>query len=65
MAGWVFLTSMVYLTLLVAFVVSLLEFGFEAPLARKTLTRWGKFLLLLGGLGVVIVGLTVAQGLFV
>jgi hypothetical protein len=62
MAGPVFLTSAIYLTLAMSFVVSLLETGFGPGLWKHTFRRWGKFLLLLVILGIVIEVLTIIQG---
>ncbi len=64
-AGVPFLLSMLYLTLLVSFVISLLELNFCRELTMKTFTRWGKFLLLLVALGVFIQILTVIHDLLV
>ncbi len=61
-AGLMFLVSMIYLTLLLSFVISLIDFGYAPSLIGKTFRRWGKFLLLLGALGVIVVVLTVVQG---
>jgi hypothetical protein len=58
MHGIPFIVSSVYLTLLVSFTMTLLETGLDEILLRKTLKRWGKFLLLLGVLGIVIQVLT-------
>ena len=58
MHGIPFIISSVYLTLLVSFTMTLLETGLDEILLRKTLKRWGKFLLLLGVLGIVIQVLT-------
>jgi len=49
-----FLSSALYLTLLVSFTISLLASNFDHTLVRQTLRRWGKFLLLLVLLGVVV-----------
>ena len=49
--GVLYVSALGYLTLLVAFVVSLLEEGFGSALVRQTMRRWGKFLL-----GLVIMG---------
>lgn len=58
MPGLPFVISLIYLTLLVSFVVSLIDVGFGSALVRKTLHRWGKFLLLLVVLGIVVQVLT-------
>lgn len=60
--GLPFLTSLIYLTLLVAVVVTVLERGYDARFVRETLRRWVKFLLLLGALGVAVQILTFLQG---
>lgn len=41
--GVLYIGSAIYLTLLVAFVVSLLEEGFGPELVAHTLRRWRKF----------------------
>lgn len=61
MAGIPFVLSAVYLTLVVSFVVSLLESGVCAATMKQTFRRWGKFLLLLVVLAIVIQLLTVWQ----
>jgi energy-coupling factor transporter transmembrane protein EcfT len=61
MTGIPFVVSALYLTLTVAFVVTLLERGYSQRLVWKTLRRWGKFLLLLVILGIVIQILTWIQ----
>ena len=50
MYGLPFLVSLIYLTLLVAAVVTVLERGYDGRFPRETLRRWVKFLLLLGAL---------------
>lgn len=62
MAGVPFVMSAVYLTLVVSFVISLLESGFCAITLKQTFRRWGKFLLLLVVLAILIQVLTVWQG---
>lgn len=62
MAGVPFVLSAVYLTLVVSFVISLLESGFCTTTVKQTFRRWGKFLLLLVVLAIVIQVLTVWQG---
>lgn len=62
MSGIPFVISMIYLTFLTAFVVTLLERGYDGRTLGKTLHRWGKFLLLLGILAIVIQVLTVIHG---
>ena len=57
--GMLYVGSALWLTLLVAFVVSLLEDGFCASLAKNTARRWGKFLLGLVILAIVVQVLTV------
>ncbi len=52
--GALYLSTLGYLTLLVAFVVSLLEEGPGGALLRQTLRRWGKFLLGLVVLGAIV-----------
>ncbi|MBX3729369.1 MAG: hypothetical protein KF858_09310 [Candidatus Sumerlaeia bacterium] len=56
--GIVFLGSAIYLTFLVALVISLLDSGFQNALFVQTLRRWGKFLLGLAILAVVVQVLT-------
>lgn len=56
--GIVFLASGLYLTLLVALVISLLEQGIAKGFLAHTARRWGKFLLGLVVLGVVVEILT-------
>jgi len=58
--GLLYIGSGLWLTLLVAFVVSLLELGFCAELWRRTARRWGKFLLGLVILAVVVQALSLA-----
>lgn len=58
MAGLPFFLASLYLTLMFAFVYSLLLSNFDRSLLRQTLRRWGKLLLLLVILGVVVQGLT-------
>lgn len=43
--GMLYIGSGLWLTLLVAFVVSVLEDGFCGALVKNTARRWGKFLL--------------------
>lgn len=62
MSGWPFLLSLFYLTLAVAFVVTLLREGLGPLTAKGTARRWGKFLLLLVLLGAGIQVLTLLQG---
>lgn len=62
MNGVIFVGTAVYLTLAVAFVLSLADVGFERTLGYHTARRWGKFLLLLVGLGIVVQVLTWIQG---
>lgn len=57
-AGALFVVSAVYLTFIVSFVVTVLERGVAAGAMGKVLHRWGKFLLLLTGLGVFVMILT-------
>jgi hypothetical protein len=52
--GWVFLGCGLYLTFLVALVISLLDQGFSKSVWAHTGRRWGKFLL-----GLVILGIGV------
>lgn len=54
MMGIPFLLSCLYLTLAVAFVVSLLEKGFGGRLMFHTFRRWGKFLLFLAILAILV-----------
>ncbi len=54
MIAWPFILSLIYLTLLVSFIITLLEQNFSAKLIGKTFRRWGKFLLLLGCLAIFI-----------
>ena len=49
-----FLLSSIYLSFIVSLCMTVLESGFDGRLAAKALWRWGKFLLLLVGLGIVI-----------
>jgi len=58
MTGWPFVLSAFYLTLLVAFTLTLVEHGYGRAILSHTLRRWGKFLLLLVVLGVVVQVLT-------
>lgn len=53
MAGWPFLLTAVVMTLVVAFTTTLLEVSFGPELLRHTLRRWGKFLLLLVVLAII------------
>ncbi len=52
--GILYVSALGYLTLLVAFVVSLLEEGLGSTLVRQTMRRWGKFLLGLALLGAIV-----------
>lgn len=52
--GILYVSALGYLTLLVAFVVSLLEEGLVSALVRQTMRRWGKFLLGLALLGAIV-----------
>jgi hypothetical protein len=52
MTGVVFVLSSLYLTLVVSVVYTLNERGFSQGMVYHTGRRWGKFLLLLVGLGV-------------
>jgi hypothetical protein len=54
MAGFTFVSALIYLTLLVSFVISYLEVDLGRELVGKTLHRWGKFSLLLVVLGAII-----------
>ncbi|MDK2972820.1 MAG: hypothetical protein PWP23_2575 [Candidatus Sumerlaeota bacterium] len=56
--GIVFLGSAFYLTLAVALVISLLDVGLTNALTVQTLRRWGKFLLGLAILAMVVQILT-------
>lgn len=56
--GILYVGALGYLTLLVAFVVSLLEEGLGGALMRQTLRRWGKFLLGLVILGAIVQALS-------
>jgi len=58
MIAWPFILSAFYLTLVVAFTLTLVERGFSRDILAQSLTRWGKFLLLLVGLGAVVQVLT-------
>ncbi len=49
-----FLISAIYLTLIVAYSMTILETGYDGLVVKRTMHRWGKFLLLLVGLGIVI-----------
>ncbi len=59
MYGTPFLISLIYLTLLVAAVVTVLERGYDQQFVRETVRRWVKFLLLLLALALVVQILTV------
>jgi len=61
MPGWIFLAAALYMTFLVALVVSLLNEGLERSIIRQTLRRWGKFLLGLVILGIIVQILTFAS----
>ncbi len=56
--GFVFVSTALYLTFLVALVVSLLDQSAWDTLLGRTLRRWGKFLLGLAGLAMVVQILT-------
>ncbi len=58
MYGTPFLVSLIYLTLLVAAVVTVLERGYDERFVRETVRRWVKFLLLLLALAAVVQVLT-------
>ena len=58
MRGLAFVVSALYLLLLVAFVMALLEDNIPGPLWKRTLLKWGNFLLLLVVLGIVVQILT-------
>jgi len=60
-SGITFVVSTLYLTLAVSFVITVLERNFAPGLMGKTLLRWGKFLLLLAVLAIVIQVLTWIQ----
>jgi hypothetical protein len=57
-AGWVFLASLGYLSLAVSVSYTLSKEGFTQNFWTKTLGRWGKFLLGLGFLGIIVEILT-------
>lgn len=54
MPGLVFVLTAIYLTFVVALVVSLLDHANRRDVQRKTLRRWSKFLLGLAILGIVV-----------
>jgi hypothetical protein len=58
MPGFFFALSALYLTLVVALVISLLDTGIRSGFLVRTLKRWGKFLLGLVVLGVIVQILT-------
>jgi hypothetical protein len=58
MPGFYFALSALYLTLVVALVISLLDTGIRSGFLVRTLKRWGKFLLGLVVLGVIVQILT-------
>jgi hypothetical protein len=58
MPGFYFALSALYLTLVVALVISLLDTGLRSGFLTRTLKRWGKFLLGLVVLGVIVQILT-------
>ena len=60
--GIPFVSTAIGASLVVSFVMTLLELNFGPGLAKHTFRRWGKFLLLLGILGIVIQFLTLLQG---
>ncbi len=59
MIGFIFICSALYLTLVVSFVFALLQEGYGGKLMRSTVRKWGKFLLGLVALGLVVQILTV------
>lgn len=61
MPGWIFLASALYMTFLVALVISLLQEGLESGIFRHTVRRWGKFLLGLAILAIFVQILTWAS----
>ena len=60
--GWIFIVTGIYLTFLVALVISLLDQGLTRELGVHTGRRWGKFLLGLVVLGIIVQILTVFSG---
>ena len=56
--GFVFVFTALYLTFLVALVVSLLDTQLGKSLPARTLRRWGKFLLGLVILAILVQGIT-------
>lgn len=54
MPGFVFVGTAIYLTFIVALVVSLLDHATRRDVQRKTLRRWSKFLLGLAVLAIVV-----------